>query len=37
MLRTRARLGKVEADDIAHLVDESRIARQLERLATVRL
>ena len=29
--------GKVKADDIAHLVDEQWIVRQLERLATVRL
>jgi len=29
--------GKVKADDIAHFVDEPRIVRQLERLATVRL
>src|SRR5213079_2794100 len=29
--------GKVKADDIAYLVDEQRIVRQLERLATVRL
>ena len=29
--------GKVKADDIAHLVDEQRIVRQLECLATVRL
>jgi hypothetical protein len=37
MLRTRARLGGEKADDIAYLVDEQRIVRQLERLATVRL
>ena len=29
--------GKVKADDIAYLVDEQRVVRQLERLATVRL
>src|SRR6516165_9442201 len=29
--------GKVETDDIAYLVDEQRIIRQLERLAAVRL
>jgi hypothetical protein len=29
------RWGPVEVDDIAYLVDEQRIARQLERLATV--
>src|SRR6266498_4544269 len=29
--------GKVKADDIAYLVDEQRIVRQLERLATMRL
>src|SRR5262245_9420100 len=29
--------GKVKADDIAYLVHEQRIVRQLERLATVRL
>ena len=27
--------GKVQTDNIAHLVDEQRIVRQLERLATV--
>jgi hypothetical protein len=31
------RRRKVKADDIAYLVDEQRIARQLECLATVRL
>ena len=31
------RRRKVKADDIAYFVDEQRIARQLERLATVRL
>jgi hypothetical protein len=29
------RRGQVKADDIAYLVDEQRIARQLECLATV--
>ena len=31
------RRGKVKADNIAYLVDEWRIVRQLERLAAVRL
>ena len=31
------RRGQVKADDIAYLIDEQRIARQLECLATVRL
>ncbi len=31
------RRGRVRADDVAYLIDEQRIARQLECLATVRL